>query len=278
VCWIDANAEVRSPGLRHDLAAALATTGHFFTTAGHLFPTPKVVRPQTLAAFGLAYAGDQAAEATAVAAEAAETAAAATETAAAGGGDVLPPLPPPLPPPPPLAPVAFASRVEVTSALMAFSKGGAAHVRALRPMHACCLDKGGCLWPPGSAGNANQRRDQSALNAALAALAARAPTGLAATFLATDNAAPSPSPSSSPSSSPSPEARARFAGAASPADPAWEEPACHRDKRWWAWAGQATVVPALDPGAFDPAALRVFSRRAANPKPYAQFVQRRRRP
>ena len=143
----------------------------------------------------------------------------------------------------------FASRVEFTSALMAFAAGSAAHARILWPMHACCLDAAGCLWPPGSEGNANQRRDQSALNAALAALAAGATAGLAAAGGTGASVGETQAP--------------------------WAEPRCHRDKLWWAWAGHATVEPSTDPGRFDAGALRVFSRRAAEPKPYSPFVQQR---
>ena len=52
-------------------------------------------------------------------------------------------------------------------------------------------------------------------------------------------------------------------------------PRCWRDKRWWAWAGQGTVESPPEPGAFDEHHSRVFSRRAANPKPYSGRVQRR---
>ena len=238
-----------------DLAAALTRDGHFFTTAGHLFPTPKTVRPQTLSAFGLAYAheggsGDRAGEiggsgnrsasathaassaSTAATASVSSDGAVVTREYAREGGEAAARL----------QPLRFASRVEVTSALMGFSSATAAGRRAvhrvLAPMHACCLDRHGCLWPPGANGNANQRRDQSALNAALAAAAAalEAPSG------------------------------------AAEEGPPWKEPECWRDKRWWAWFGQATLEPPADEAAFDLEALRVFSRRAAEPKPYTRHL------
>jgi len=57
---------------------------------------------------------------------------------------------------------------ECTSAVMGAARGSAFHRDVLLPMHACAMVEA-CLYPPDSVGNANQRRDQSALNAALCA-------------------------------------------------------------------------------------------------------------
>ena len=64
------------------------------------------------------------------------------------------------------------TRVEYTSAAMGFIEGEWAHKAVLEPMHTCCLEKS-CVWPPDAAGNTNQRRDQSVLNAVLCAEASR---------------------------------------------------------------------------------------------------------
>lgn len=52
------------------------------------------------------------------------------------------------------------------------ARGSRAHV-ALLPLARACAHDRACLYPPDAAGNANQRRDQSAFNAARCALEKR---------------------------------------------------------------------------------------------------------
>jgi hypothetical protein len=138
VLWVDANAEIRFP---LDIPReAIETDGHFFTAAGHLFPTPKTVRQSTLRYFNLYTIGN------------AMSGTWIKDLHATNSTSVS---------------VTFASRVEYTSAFMGFKRGSKAHTEVLMPMHDCCITMH-CIWPNDAAGNTNQRRDQSALNAALA--------------------------------------------------------------------------------------------------------------
>jgi hypothetical protein len=65
-----------------------------------------------------------------------------------------------------------AARPECTSAYLGVASGSTAH-HALLPLARACAHDRACLYPGDAVGNDNNRRDQSALNAALCALAAR---------------------------------------------------------------------------------------------------------
>lgn len=60
----------------------------------------------------------------------------------------------------------FASRMEATSAVMGVDRDSILGRHILPAMHRCALDEKGCHYPS-DATFQNQRRDQSALNAAL---------------------------------------------------------------------------------------------------------------
>ena len=69
------------------------------------------------------------------------------------------------------APAAF---MECTSAYLGVAQHSAAHRELLPRANRCAMDRG-CLYPADARGNANQRRDQSVLNAALCALEGTGP-------------------------------------------------------------------------------------------------------
>ena len=105
--------------------------------------------------------------------------------------------------------------------------------------------------PDDAAGNTNQRRDQSVLNAVLCARA----RGMA-----------------SKGQGRSQEGTAHVgAGHREQDEPSPVELRCHRARGWWAWAGQATFNPPESELAWNEHMV-LFSRRAMVPKPYAGLI------
>lgn len=99
--------------------------------------------------------------------------------------------------------------------------------------------------PDDAAGNTNQRRDQSVLNAVLCARAnGRLRRGGAGGL----------------------EGGAGGIGGEGPV-----ELKCHRARGWWAWAGQETFNPPESEYGWDEH-MTLFSRRAMLPKPYAGHI------
>lgn len=152
-----------------------------------------------------------------------------------------------------LGEVKFASRVEFTSALMGYQRNSVAHLKILSRMNDCCLNAS-CIWPTSAIANTNQRRDQSVLNAALiwyediyrkmnTAHKSQGHVGV-------DREGVSNSEEAS-------------------------ELQCWRDKKWWGWAGQTTLIPPTQPGVFDSENIRVFSRRGHPPHIYTPFLQKK---
>lgn len=165
-----------------------------------------------------------------------------------------------------------ASRVEFTSALMGVRRGSWAHHEVLEPMHECCLDRD-CVWPPDARDNTNQRRDQSVLNAVLCARDERASQSVTAgtcELAVGEDGAGGVRPQEPPTLVSVDQSFGWGGGVHGDAVN------CLRDKAWWGWAGQATVMPPAEATAWSDDVV-FFSRRADPQKPFVPWVEVERR-